>query len=223
MKTQRFLVSLLIGLVVSVLPVFSADEGKVESIDNQIRQLGFGAGVAAIHISGDGEVDNASVDAGGVLRVDRKSATRVGGVLEAHYLFNDQRYSKSTKSRTQLKALTALGDAPDGAVTVGSVASDVAYGPMVTVELGENTIRTLGLGFMVSMRRFDVTRDSTGKYVTIKPRGVAFNLGLSVLLEPNVKDLADGLVADQALPSGSEVRFKEESRVGYALVFSAGF
>lgn len=225
MKTFRLILWAAAVSLAGLVPSYAQPAAPaIQSIQNDLRGLGFGAGVAAIFTDGDAPVENASVDAGGILRVDRQSRARVGAILEAHFLFNDLQYTQQAPTPTQRKALDALAAVPNpGAITVGSVANDTAHGPMVTVELGDDVIRTIGLGYMVSWRRFDVTRDANGRLATITPRGVAFNLGVSVLIEPKVKNLADGLVENALPPAGMEVRFQEEARVGCALVFSAGF
>jgi hypothetical protein len=179
------------------------------SFESKLKELGFGGGVAAIFTRGDREVGNAAVDSGGILRADFKSRDRIGGILEAHHLFG-ARYATSVEKKAQITM--AINENKVTPLT------DFAAGIMVGAELGENALRSLGVGGVLSWRRFEV--DGTGK-LTAK---VAFNLGAMVLIEPNVKMLADGLRDGSALPTGlTEVRFKEESRTGFALFFSAGF
>lgn len=182
------------------------------TLDDQLKGFGFAAGIAAVFMSGDGEVENAEVDAGGVLRVDMKSKDRLGGILETHYLWGDL---LGGSARQQVKL-----DRVRRAIEAGRAdsVSDFAPGIMVGAELGENAIRSLGIGIILSFRRLQV--DGSGK---LTPK-VAFNLGAMAMIEQNVKMLADGLRDGQPLPAGlAAVRFKNDSRSGFAITFSAGF
>jgi hypothetical protein len=51
----------------------------------------------------------------------------------------------------------------------------------------------------------------------------AFNLGFAVLMEPNVKTLGSGIVANKPLPAGDAIRYETKPGFGGALTFSAGF
>jgi len=180
-----------------------------------LKSYGFGAGIVGV-LMDKAAVDNATVDAGGVVRVDEKSKARAGGVFEAHYFFGDVRkgaVDKVKKAKTQ--GLT------NETVTTGTVKSDLAHGPSFVVELGESVIRSIGLGYVLSWRdlKFDTKDGST----TISTVGNAFNLGIVVLMEPDVKVLAEGIRKNAPLPAGDSIRFKREASFGGGILFSYSF
>lgn len=191
----------------------AGDTGPAKSaLDTQLNGLKFSGGIAAIFMKGDRQVANAAVE-GGVLRADFKSRERLGPVFEAHYLWGEL-LGGSARQQEKLKRIKKAIE-ENRPETI----ADAAFGLMVGAELGENAIRSLGFGPIVSFRRIGV--DESGK---LTPPKVAFNLGAMVLIEQNVKMLADGFHDGRALPAGqTSVRFKEDSRTGFAITFSAGF
>ncbi len=208
-----------ITLILSLVLVSSLT-AEVE-LKTELNNLGFGAGIGVIYISGDNPISNASVDQNNIIRVDEESNVRAGGILEAHYLFNTRLY-KTDNNFDSIQRFTSSGVAADPVVP-GSVINDSAHGVVVSAELGDDIIRSLGLGYIRSWRRLNVNRDNNGKITSLSPRGAAFNLSFLILVEPKVKTLADGLTANEMMPTGDTIRFKNEARIGGAVVFSAGF
>lgn len=177
--------------------------------EEQFKKWGFAAGVGAVFMGGGREVENASADSAGVVRADFKSKTRLGVIMEGHYLFP----RKAKSQQNAAKVTRALSQ------NLPADVSDFAPGLMVGAEVSENTIRSLGLGLILSWRRFEADKAKGG--LTQK---VAFNIGAMYLVESNVKMLADGFRDGSTLPSGqTAIRFKQDSRSGFALLFSAGF
>ena len=183
-----------------------------------LKSYGFGAGIAGIVMDKAG-VENATVDAGGVIRVDEASKARAGGVFEAHFFLKDIRKSWAEDSRLS-KARLQGGLAGQAAVQ-GKIVSDLAHGPTVLVELGENVVRSFGIGYLFSLR--DLQRDVSGDTITYTPVGTAFNFGIVGLMEPNVKVLGEGLKKNTALPAGDAIRFDREPHYGVGLLFSWSF
>jgi hypothetical protein len=184
-------------------------EIATSTFQDKLDSLGFSGGVGAVFMRGSPEVENAAVDSGGILRVDFKSKDRLGGILEAHHLFTNLVGDPAAKIAKIQNAVR--GQRPEDIF-------DFSPGIMVGAELGENAIRSLGIGVIFSWRRFHLEGD--GKLT----QKVAFNLGAMLLIEQNVKTLADGFRDGSPLPTGqTAVRFKEESRRGIAITFSAGF
>lgn len=88
------------------------------------------------------------------------------------------------------------------------------WGPFVSVQTGGGGggLTSFGLGLMYGWR-------DLGQ----KGPGAGWSLGLGYYLDNSVKKLGDGIRAGQPLPSGDQVRFKEESDGGLLLVFSRTF
>jgi hypothetical protein len=195
----------------------AATDVKVKTAEATFQEkltgFGFAGGIAAVFMNGEKEVANAQVN-NGILNVDYKSDDRLGGILETHYLFGD--LTVFGGSGRKAAKLAAIKSAIEGGQNLS--VSDFAPGIMVGAELGENAIRSLGLGVIFSWRRIQV--DSAGK---LTPK-LAFNIGIMALIEQNVKMLASGFEDGKPLPTGqTAVRFKEDSRTGFAVTFSAGF
>ncbi len=85
-------------------------------------------------------------------------------------------------------------------------------GPFVALQPGtDEIIEAVALGVMIGFKRPDET-------------GTSWNIGIGVVVDPNVQILGDGFVENQAPPVGeTQVRFKEKSQVGLLLIASFGF
>lgn len=211
--------------------IHAADAKK--TIEDEVRGAGFGFGVGAVYMFGEAPVNSATIDSSGIVRVTEDSAARVGAIFEAHFLTGSL---IDAKGQEELKALTLNSETdrkaaleklniPDGSFNPQLIRRDFAHGPMVTAELGENVVRSFGVGWVWSWRRFTVGLDSEKKKINSLTRfGTAFNLGFSVLIEPKVKTLPDGFEKNTAAPSGmTTIPLEEKERLGAALVFSATF
>jgi hypothetical protein len=189
-----------------------------------LKQVGFGAGVAVIFMSKQG-IENASVDGNGIIRVEELSQARAGAILEYHFYWADRRKPRLTAEEVRTGKVKAEGE-PKGltnqTIEVGSPPRwDLVHGPAFAVEFGDNVIRSAGIGYQWSWRDYSFATEN-GKRV-LKTEGSPFNLGLFVLVEPDVKVLGDGLEANQPLPAGDALRFEKEAHIGGALVLSYSF
>lgn len=88
-----------------------------------------------------------------------------------------------------------------------------SHGPFFGIQVleGDDVIKSVALGYMISLKRSPI-KDKTSK--------TAFNLGLG-LHTTKIKVLGNGIVEDQALPTGVEsVRLKSKDETGVMLMFS---
>jgi hypothetical protein len=201
------------------LVVTNAKLNAGQSISDQLTGWGFGGGIAVFHVNGSRPVKNASMDEGGILRVETDSKVRAGGTLETHWLFNDLPFvSSENTAETKAKRRVArlLSSSAQGSGT--GIINHVTWGPLVTVELGDDVIRSAGLGAILAFRHFDVS--PTGD---VSARGAAINVGFVLFVEPNVQTLPEGLVANEAVPPGTPVTLQKEHRFGVGFVFTGSF
>src|SRR5262245_26871709 len=86
------------------------------------------------------------------------------------------------------------------------------WGPFVAIQPGEDEIiDAIGFGVMCGFR-----------YEEDKP--ASFNVGLGMMVDPNVQVLGDGIEENQPLPPGeTDIRFKEKAQWGVMLMFSFTF
>jgi len=85
------------------------------------------------------------------------------------------------------------------------------WGPFVGVQTGsDETIDAFGAGFLLGFRNSDTASNS-------------FNVGLGVIVDPDVQILGDGIEKNKKLRSGDTLRFKEKSQWGVLLLFSFNF
>ena len=84
-------------------------------------------------------------------------------------------------------------------------------GPFVAIQPGsQELIEAIGAGLMFGFRRAKDSSDS-------------FNIGLGIICDPNVKVLGDGLVANEPLPEGDSLRYKQTSAWGVLFISSFSF
>ena len=84
------------------------------------------------------------------------------------------------------------------------------WGPFVGLQPGtDEIIEAIALGLMIGFKRPE-------------PRlSESWNLGLGLVVDPNVNTLGDGIVANEPLPpEETNVRYKEESQLGIVLLTS---
>jgi len=193
------------------------DENALTVSAADLAKYGFGGGVALIVMSKPG-IENASVDANGIIRVDEASKARAGAILEYHFYWSDRRKTRLEKS----EGAKFMGAGfTNGDVVAGTARWDLVHGPAFAVEFGGDVIRSVGLGYQFSLRDYTLAKDADKK--VIKTVGTPFNLGFFCMVEPSVKVLAEGQKANVALPTGDSLRFKKEAHVGGAVVLSYSF
>lgn len=89
---------------------------------------------------------------------------------------------------------------------------DWGHGPFIAIQPGKNDlIDAIGLGYMLGFKNKDTNTSS-------------WNIGLGVVVDPNVKVLGDGIEENKPLPAGeTQVRFKETSQWGVLFLTSFTF
>jgi hypothetical protein len=144
-------------------------------------------------------VKAAALDSGGILRVTDDDNTRVGLMLETHYFFVHDS-EKMHRNREDRRFVWG-------------------HGPFVCAQTGDNIIQGVGLGYMVGFKRPTVA----GQPNFISNAINSFNLGVAYFVEPDVQVLGDGLVPGMKLNSADQIRFRNTTQRGIAVVFSAAF
>lgn len=187
-------------------------------LQSELNKMGFGYGIAFIqNISGGTEVKNAFTDEDGILRVEERSDTRVGFILETHFLLGDETQKKIQKIRGEADGSVKNANLPPPYINMKHI-KDILWGPYVSVELGEDVIRSLGAGVMITFRK--VYLDGLTQKSSFLE---TFNLALGLQVDPEVKMLADGFFPNQDVGVGFQPRFKEGTQVGLTIMFSRNF
>ena len=156
----------------------------------------FGLGLSYTHDLGSRDrVDSASVDSGGIVRVDDESNGLARLVLKSHFF---------TKC-------------PSGLPLIGTFISEHdGCGLFVAAQLGssDNIIDAVGGGFMLGFRPETWKQNSD-------TQNRSFNIGLGFMVDPDTQVLGDGIKANNSLPNGeTEVRFKKSTQIGFMILFS---
>ena len=141
-----------------------------------------------------------TVDTGDRDRIDE--ATIVDGIVRAH---------KESNSRARVILESHYFFTPNKDL-FNVKAGDWGVGPFIGLQPGtDEIIEALGAGIMIGFKRGGEKTSS-------------WNLGLGVMVDPNVQVLGDGFDENRA-PPGNEtsVRFKEDSQVGILLITSFAF
>jgi hypothetical protein len=172
--------------------------------------LGFGLGIAADFDTRGNRVVEAELDGNRIVRVKNSTSNvNVGLVLEAHYFLRDYLFQNAAH-----------------AMFCGLICSlDVAHGPFVAVEVGtpsttapvSGPITAYALGWMVGLHH------PTPADATATSRLSSWNFGVGLRIQPDVKVLGDGIVANQPLPANDTLRYKQEPRAGIMLLSSFSF
>lgn len=169
---------------------------SVSYAQREFAGLNFGVGLSLTHdLGGNDRVDSASV-VNGIVRVDNEDNDIARIMLESHYFFTPKRPFWFNSN---------------------IVESQWGWGPFVALQPGTNEIiEAIGLGVMFGFKR---KKDENGEKDTS-----SWNIGLGLVVDPNVKVLGDGIEENKPLPSGeTEVRFKEKSQWGALIISSFSF
>ena len=84
------------------------------------------------------------------------------------------------------------------------------HGPFVALQPGSNEIiEAIALGYMWGFKR-DSPKGSSDSW----------NIGLGIVVDPNVQTLGDGIEPNEPLPTGDSLRFKEETETGLLIMSS---
>jgi hypothetical protein len=167
--------------------------------DSDTRFAGFNFGIALGVTTKAGRrqiVNSASVDANGLVRIDRDDNATANFMLESHYFFTPN--------------FPLINVAP----------KDWGIGPFIAVQPGtDNIIQSVGAGGMIGFKRSklilkDLQRD----------RGDSFNIGFGVMLSPNAMVLGDGIEKDKPLPGDEKtIRLKRTTELAWVILFSYTF
>ncbi len=89
------------------------------------------------------------------------------------------------------------------------------HGPFVALQPGTNEIiEAVALGWMWGFKRGNSADETTDSW----------NIGIGVVVDPNVQVFGDGLQPNQPLPAGeTQIRYKEESQYGVLILTSFSF
>ena len=206
--------AVIVGLGIN--PGYAAEKVAVPKDTGYVNWggIGWGIGIATNFDVGGARVNNATV-VNNVVRVDdATSNVGISFVLEAHYFLRDHFFGFGGQ-----EACTRT--------IVGSLinCTELAHGPFVAIEVGGGTSATpaangpitgYAIGWMVGMRHPSYPLNSVTKTAS-------WNIGVGLRVSPNGKVLGDGLVANQFLPAGDSIRYKNEPRYGLMLMSTFSF
>jgi hypothetical protein len=208
----------------------AADQAKSAAEKNFLGvNLGVGFGAAFDLGSGD-QIDEATLDEAGVVRIKKSSNDEPRILFEVHKFFEKgpgcfqvAKDDGSLLSVVDYEALTkktyvkpgGCKDPKDDTAIVlkgkGERLATWGHGPFAAIQTDkDSTLGSFALGYMVGWRKGD--NDNS------------FNLGVGLILDRDVKTLGDGIEANRPLPSGeTTIRIKEESRRGLLVFTSFAF
>lgn len=177
----------------------ASETSKLQEIADK-RFAGFNFGVALGLVAKAGKrdlVQSASLDANGIVRIDRDNNTSANLILESHYFF------------TPNKSFIGLVDARNW-----------GFGPFIAVQPGTDVIiQSVGCGLMVGFKRSSIIAQDLAR-----DRGDSFNIGIGMMINPNAKVLGDGIQKNQPLPAGeTSVRLRTTTEAGWLVTFSYSF
>jgi len=199
----------------------AAAEDKVERELNEsrFREWGFSIGLGiSFDLEGGDRIENAVVDANGIVRVTQENNEVPRLLLETHYFFVSK---KRYVIRKPDGSLVTQPDPNNPETRKAVIFEDRdpqarwGHGPFVGIQSSDDEIiDSFAFGWMLGFRR------PTPK----GPSGESFNVGFGLIVDRDVKILGEGIEPDQLLPEGeSEIRFRNESRLGALLAFSFSF
>jgi hypothetical protein len=130
----------------------------------------------------------------GVVRVTKESQLQPRVLLEFHRFFFSREGGKDPGTNNQ-------------AIKTG-------HGPFVAVAAtDDNVLAGIAAGWMWGWKDFRLPATDD-----------AFTVGIGLILDDDIKDLADGFDEDKPLPEGeTDIRFEEKARVGVVLLFTRSF
>ncbi len=208
----------------SQVPSAAVQESATQ-LESELRGKGWGAGVALLTLDGEAPVKSAVVDADGILRVTPESKARASGVIEMHYLrgsFADVKRISDSRNDKVSNLKSAISQSNAASKSYQYVEADFAHGPVGVLEFGGDVVRSIGIGYMFSWSKYDVTVDN-GRLATVNQKGFPFNVSVFAFVEPNVQTLGDGLVRNNKVPEDVPVQLVDEARSGCGLMFSTNF
>ncbi|MGD9853312.1 MAG: hypothetical protein AB7T38_18875 [Nitrospirales bacterium] len=167
--------------------------------DERFRGFGFGVALGVtVDLGSNDRIDEASIDANNIVRVDKEDNIQANFILETHYFF------------TPNFALLGFGPEP----------GDWGWGPFVAIQPGtDDIIDAAGIGLMLGMKRAQVLLKDT-----LPERGDSFNLGIGYVVNPNETILRDDFKANEPAPAGAtDVRYKTKAQGGLLILFSYSF
>jgi len=166
---------------------------KAQNVSD-FKGLGFGVGLALTIDTGQNDRINTASVVDGIVRVDDEDGATANIMLESHYFF------KSPSREGGEKVFFGLLEK-----------SKFGHGPFVAMRPGdEDIVDAIALGWMLGLKRENEVTDTA-----------SWNIGLGVVVDPDVQILGDGIQANMPLPGlETEVRFKEKTQVGILILTS---
>jgi hypothetical protein len=187
-----------------------AKKAAEKEAESRFLKFGFSFGLGvSVDLDGGDRVDEAVLDENGIVRVKKESNEVPRLFLETHYFFEGkQKYYIAGGSECE-------AGTTDEPCHDKRLPATWGHGPFVGIQSSDDEVLdAFALGWMFGFRRNGVTTTSDN----------SFNLGVGLLIDRRVKTLGDGIVANQPLPTGeTEIRLKEESRLGAVVVASFSF
>ena len=171
---------------------------KEPSAERTFAGLKFGAGLSFTYDTGEHDrVESASIDANGIVRVDKTSNGIARIMLEAHYFFSPYKVDPLTAKTANPKKEYA----------------NWGMGPFVAVQPGsDEIINSIGVGVMLGFRYS-------------KSNNQSFNLGFGLSVDPNTKVLGQEFVDGQPAPVGPDgkplpIRYVTREQAGFLMLAS---
>jgi hypothetical protein len=197
----------------AAIPAEEATE--TEEATNDFLGLEWGAGIGVIGGLGDDHaVEKASI-VKGVVRVEEEGDLRPQVFLEMHVFLGGfgkedkvKNWRKYQRDKAEYRMDKARG--ADGAWPTMAEPPLMGFGPFIALQSGDNeVIDALTLGFMWGFRK--------------DPQNSAsLNVGIGLSFDPSVQVLGGGLKDGQGTEE-TEMRFKKEGQLGWALMTSFTF
>ncbi|HSS51894.1 MAG TPA: hypothetical protein VLX28_23370, partial [Thermoanaerobaculia bacterium] len=183
---------------------------KTEVATTEFLGLKWGLGIGVIgSFGGDRAVEKASI-INGVVRVEEEGDLRPQSFLEMHIFLDKKamgwREYQRKKSAAQMR--DALGQAPNWPAPEDPPLTGV--GPFIAVQSSDKkVIDTFSFGVMWGVRKDPKSPSS-------------LNIGIGLSFNPNVQVLGGGLKDGQKTDE-TEIRFKKEGQLGWAVMASFTF
>lgn len=116
----------------------AGDAARIEQSNNTFLNFGFGAGLSlTVDTGSDDRIEDAVIDANGIVRVNKKKSAQARVMLETHYLFQYKGDPKCEEFKR-------------------------GWGPFVAVQPGEGEIiKAAGIGVLFAWRRVPALKQAT--------------------------------------------------------------